>query len=108
VGRTEFIWLTVPYRVSSSTEVRAGAEPEAIGGLLLIGLLPHGLLSLLPYRTRNTSLGVGGGWDHTEWVGPFPINQPVINKIPYRLAHSGGGGGGEVGGWGFLWRLFLN
>jgi hypothetical protein len=61
MGGKGFIQLTLPHCCSSPKEVRTGtqtgqearADAEAMEGVLLTGLLPHGSLSLLSYRIQD-------------------------------------------------------
>ena len=84
--RKGFIQLTLPYHCSSPKEIRtgnyasqeAGADAEAMEGMLLTGLLS--LACLLSYRTQvyqprdgSTHNGLGQGWLHPQWAGLSPI-----------------------------------
>jgi len=67
--------IAVHHRGKSVQELKrdwnleAGVDAEALEGAVF-WLVPHGLLSLLSYRTRTTAQG----WHHPQKAGPSPIN----------------------------------
>ena len=93
LGRKGFMWITHPQ--SPSTEGSQGREGLKPGGNLEAGadaeamedaaywLVPHGLLSLLSYRTQDHQLR--DGTTHNGLVCP---HQSLIIKMPCRLAYS--------------------
>ena len=62
--------------------LEAGADTEAMEGAAY-WLVPHGLLSLLSYRTQDHSPGMTP--PTMNWALP---HQSLIKKMPYRLAYS--------------------
>ena len=83
LGRKGFIWLTHTHHSPSLEEVRAGTET----GLELMHrswrgaaywLSPHGLLSLLFYRTQDHQPKGGSTFNG--------LHQSLTKKMNYRLA----------------------
>jgi hypothetical protein len=87
------MWITHPQ--SPSTEGSQGREGLKPGGNLEAGadaeamedaaywLVPHGLLSLLSYRTQDHQPKHG-----TTHSGPGPPTSVTNKKMPYRLNYS--------------------